>query len=70
MPLFWIYFIPPGQVWQKRVGDWVGVRAPVAYMFDCRWGVGEGGGSSMWANAHSSPLNGVNGISYHRSLNS
>lgn len=43
MPLFWIYFIPPGQVWQKRVGDWVGVRAPVAYMFDCRWGVGEGG---------------------------
>lgn len=30
----------------------------------------KGGGSSMWANAHSSPLNGVNGISYHRSLNS
>lgn len=47
MPLFGIYLIPPGQVWQKRVGDWVVVRAPVAYMFDCRCGVGKDRGSSM-----------------------
>lgn len=53
MPLLWVGLIPPEQAGQKRAGEKVGVRSPVAYLFDGRCGAGRDRG--MWVNVHQSP---------------